>query len=67
MFTITVWIKEGRYKYTITNLYNVNKLFDGDKTEPTKTYFEYYNTTTVPTRNQQMLFCEVQMVTLTNL
>lgn len=46
MFTITIWIKEGRYKYTITNLYNVNKLFDGDKTEPTKTYFEYYNTTT---------------------
>lgn len=45
MFTMTVWIKEGRYKYTITNLYNVNKLFDGDKAEPTKTYFEYYNTT----------------------
>lgn len=46
-FKMTIWIKEGRYKFTITNLVNESKLTAGDKsTIPTKTYFEYYNTTT---------------------
>lgn len=46
-FKMTILIKEGRYKYIISNLVNTNKLFPGDKGEPVKTYFEYYNTTTV--------------------
>ena len=51
-FKMTVWIKEGRYKFTISNLVNESKVNEGDKTTiPTKTYFEYYNTTTLNVKN----------------
>jgi hypothetical protein len=51
-FKMTLWIKEGRYKYTISNLVNESKITAGDKnTIPTKTYFEYYNTTSTNVKN----------------
>ncbi|MFN6081853.1 MAG: hypothetical protein ACK44P_03605, partial [Bacteroidota bacterium] len=41
----TVWIKEGRYRYSITNL--VHEGIKGNAGEATRNYFEYYYTTTI--------------------
>ncbi len=44
-FKMTVWIKEGRYRYSITNL--VHEGIKGNAGEATRNYFEYYYTTTI--------------------
>jgi hypothetical protein len=43
-FKMTVWFKEGRYKYTITNL--VHEGIKPNAGEAKRNYFEYYYTTT---------------------
>lgn len=43
-FKMTVWIKEGRYKYQITNL--VHEGVKPNSGNPTRNYFEYYYTST---------------------
>lgn len=43
-FKMTIWIKEGRYKYQMSNFVHVGvKPNNGD---PTRNYFEYYYTST---------------------
>jgi hypothetical protein len=44
-FKMTIWIKEGRYRYSITNL--VHEGIKGNAGEATRNYFEYYYTTTI--------------------
>jgi hypothetical protein len=43
-FKMTVWIKEGRYRYQITNL--VHESIKPAQGDPTRNYFEYYYTAT---------------------
>jgi len=43
-FKMTVWFKEERYKYSITNL--VHESSKGNIGAPNRNYFEYLNTTT---------------------
>lgn len=47
-FKMTILIKEGRYKYTITNL--VHQGIAPNVGTPTRNYFEYYYTTTTNIR-----------------
>jgi hypothetical protein len=44
LFKMTVLIKEGRYKYTITNL--AHEAVKPNQGNPARNYFEYYYTTT---------------------
>lgn len=44
LFKMTVLIKEGRYKYTITNL--AHEAVKPNQGAPNRNYFEYYYTTT---------------------
>jgi hypothetical protein len=44
LFKMTVLIKEGRYKYTITNL--AHEAVKPNQGSPNRNYFEYYYTTT---------------------
>lgn len=53
-FKITFLIKEGRYKYQITNLVHESlKPSDGSKT--TRNYFEYYYTSTTKVREYDII------------
>jgi hypothetical protein len=44
-FKMTIWIKEGRYRYSITNL--VHEGIKGNAGEASRNYFEYYYTTSI--------------------
>lgn len=52
-FKMTVWIKEGRYKYQITNL--VHEGIKPNRGNPTRNYFEFYYTSPKNVKGYDMI------------
>ncbi|MCU0421231.1 MAG: DUF4468 domain-containing protein [Bacteroidia bacterium] len=52
-FKMTVWLKEGRYRYQITNL--VHEGLKPNNGSPVRNYFEYYYTSTKLVKNNDKI------------